>query len=215
MPEGIVLADGGKLAHKDKDGKLEVFHAGRLTLDSAAKDLQIFGVLPDNERDNMIEQTAPAAFQDKVKELKALSEKIDGKEVKSVEVKLDSIPTGFDMKYAGLKKSVVLYQSEKQTLTAFQPLVEKETKGLLVAGGEPQFPSDGERLVFALVRPGATVQRLCDQSYLGEFETCRVLHTLIKEGYLEPILEENEVADADAQEVSVDEDEDPAPPAGK
>lgn len=44
-----------------------------------------------------------------------------------------------------------------------------------------------ERNVYALVRPGRDVQALIDLSRLGEFETCKALMNLAKEGYLQPI----------------------------
>src|SRR5262249_6756792 len=65
------------------------------------------------------------------------SKKIDDKEVKSASVKLASLPPGFDMKWAGLKQSVVRYNAADYTLTAYQPLADKEVKALRKAGGEP------------------------------------------------------------------------------
>jgi POT family proton-dependent oligopeptide transporter len=137
LPDPLMLADGNKLAHKNKDGAVEVFHAGRLDYDPGMKTFTIYGVLPDNERDRIIETTAPAGYREKVDALKKASEKIDGKEVKEVSVQLDKLPPDFDMKYAGLKKSVVRYDAASLTLTAFQPLADKEVKALLLAAGEP------------------------------------------------------------------------------
>lgn len=70
--------------------------------------------------------------------------------------------------------------------------------------GGPTFPSEQDRLVFALVRPVATVQRIVDQSYLGEFETCAILARLVKEGYLEttePTLHGDDELDVDLDDV--------------
>ncbi len=138
LPAGIELNDADKVCHR-KDGRLEPYHAGRLTYDPKNHLFAIFGVLPDNERDRLIEATDPKAYADAVKELRKKSETIDGEKVKSVEVKLTAIPPGFDMKYAGLKKSVVRYRPDDKTLVAYQKLVDKEEKALLVAGGDPTF----------------------------------------------------------------------------
>jgi POT family proton-dependent oligopeptide transporter len=140
LPTGLTLGEGGEVAQtNEKTGKVERFHAGRLTFDPLRRELQLNGVLPDNERDLIIEKTAPAGFRKKVEELAKLSKKIDGDKVKSVSVKLDKEPPGFNMQYAGLKKSVVSYDPKTRTLTAYQPLQEKEVKALLVAAGEPGF----------------------------------------------------------------------------
>ena len=93
------------------------------------------GVLDENERDRIIVKAAPKAF-DKVEELEKTSQKIDDGSTKSVQVAVDAPPPGFDMKFAGLKKSVVEYKDGK--LIAYQPLAEK-VLGLLVAAGEPVF----------------------------------------------------------------------------
>jgi amino acid/peptide:H+ symporter len=136
-PAGVDVRPDQKLApsgHAD-----EPFHAGRLSLDVSAATLVLDGVLEENERDRLIEKTAPMPYQKKVKELQEASGKIDGDTVTAAEVTLDQVPPGFDMKFAGLKKSVVQYKNGK--LIAYQPLQEKEVKGLLVAAGEPSFRS--------------------------------------------------------------------------
>src|SRR5262249_11530151 len=75
------------------------------------------------------------------KDLQKKSETIDGDKVKSVQVDLDAIPPGFDMKFSGLKKSAVEFQGDgsKGKLIAHTKLVQKEVKGLLAAAGEPEF----------------------------------------------------------------------------
>jgi POT family proton-dependent oligopeptide transporter len=145
LPAGLALADGGKVSEMQKDGTLEPFHAGRLTFDAATKTLQLDGVLPDTERDRLIEATAPEAYRKKVEELKEASQKI-GEEVRSVEVKLGEVPAGFDMRYAGLKKSVVDYRPNDHALVAGVKLADKEVKALLVAGGEPSFRTTAQEL---------------------------------------------------------------------
>jgi dipeptide/tripeptide permease len=136
IPAGAVATADGKLA--PAMAPHEPFHAGRLRYDAAANQLQIDGVLQENERDRIIQQTAPASFRDKVAELREKSQNIPDRD-RGVEVKLDEEPAGFKMEYAGLKKSVVEYRDSDRTLVARQPLAEKEVKGLLVAAGAPEF----------------------------------------------------------------------------
>ncbi len=136
FPPGIAVTQDHKLAQEAKDGKLEPVDAGRLTFDSAKHELLLGGVLDENERDRIIVKTAPKAFREKVEQLEKASQKIDDDNIKSAEVAIDP-PPGFDMKYAGIKKSVVEYKDGM--LIAYQPLADKEVIGLLVAGGEPVF----------------------------------------------------------------------------
>lgn len=53
--------EDGTLAHK-AGSATEPFHAGRIRLDKAQNKIVMAGVLPDNERDHLVERTAPAAF---------------------------------------------------------------------------------------------------------------------------------------------------------
>lgn len=65
--------------------------------------------------------------------------------------------------------------------------------GLTVPPEDPIGPP--ERAVYALVRPGRTVQKLVDVSRLGEFETCRALSELMGQGYVrvvEPVAQHGE-----------------------
>jgi len=138
LPTGISETATHQLAPVSA-GHAEPFHAGRLTTDG--KKLIISGVLDKNECDRLIESTAPESYAKKVEELRVKSEEVDGEKVKSAEVELDALPPGFDMKYAGLKKSIVEFQriDGKGKLIAHQKIVQKEVKGLLVAAGEPAF----------------------------------------------------------------------------
>jgi len=144
LPEGIQVNAEKQLTYI-ADGKTHLFQAGRLTYDASANELTLRGVLPENERDNLIEQTVLTRVQEAIKELVKKSQDINGKDVKSVSVKFLP-PPGFDMKYAGLKKSVVQFNKADQTLVAYQPLAEKESKGLLVAAGQPEFRDSIHRL---------------------------------------------------------------------
>jgi dipeptide/tripeptide permease len=146
LPDALTLTDAGQIAAKKKDGSPEPFHAGRLTYEAASHTLHLQGVLPDTEANNLIEETAPASFREQVVKLKKESEKIDGEAVKSVSVQLAEVPPGFDMQFAGLKKSVLRYDPADRTLTAFQPLADKEVKALLVAAGAPGFRATVQEL---------------------------------------------------------------------
>lgn len=53
--------------------------------------------------------------------------------------------------------------------------------------GAPSSIGRAERLVYRLADPEMSVQRLCDLSRLGEFETCKALHSLVEAGYLRPL----------------------------
>ncbi len=146
LPPGLEL-EGNKLAHKDKDGKVEAFQAGRLIYDKATNTFEMDGVLADNERDLIIEQTAPKEFREKVEELMKASEKFDDdKNLKEVVVKLNAEPPGFAMKYAGIKKSILQYRESDNSLVAYQKLADKEVKGLLVAAGEPNLRATVHKL---------------------------------------------------------------------
>jgi amino acid/peptide:H+ symporter len=137
LPTGVVTTPANQLAHPTKSGEAEVFHAGRLTFDGGRHELVLDGVLDENERDRLIGETAPESFKKLLKDLQVKSQDIDGDKVTSAQVQLNPVPPGFDMKFAGLKESVV--QLKDGYLIAHQPLAEKERQGLLVAAGDPRF----------------------------------------------------------------------------
>jgi|GEM_PF-201476 dipeptide/tripeptide permease len=137
LPAPLTVKDG-KIG-VEKDGRVELFHAGRLTLDPEKPTIHISGVLTDNEANLLIESTAPPDYRAKINELKKASEAIDRKHVKSVQVQLGKPPPGFDMSWSGLDPSLIRYHAPTQTLVAFKPLADREVKALLVAGGDPQF----------------------------------------------------------------------------
>lgn len=144
LPAGFELVDEGRLAYRSpkENGAAhsEPFHAGRLTYDAKAQTLHLMGVLPDNERERIVAAAAPKEFVEQVDELKKLSQELkDKQEGASVSVVLDEIPPGFDMSYAGAKKSIVRYDAASKSLIARQELADKEVKGLLVAAGQPEF----------------------------------------------------------------------------
>jgi POT family proton-dependent oligopeptide transporter len=136
LPSGIARDESGRLGVEDKNAHFEPFHAGRLT--RADSELRVRGVLPDTERDRIVELTAPEDFKKAVEKLAEKSKQIDDK-TKSVSATLDRVPPGFDMRFAGLKKTEASWDPQTKTLTVYQPLKEREIKGLLVAAGEPTF----------------------------------------------------------------------------
>jgi POT family proton-dependent oligopeptide transporter len=92
VPAGLTVS-GARSVGVEVKGHFEPFQAGRLTFDGSA--LQLMGVLPDNQRDRIIEETAPTAFKDKVDQLVAASQRIGtvdgGKRVDSADVTLDDV----------------------------------------------------------------------------------------------------------------------------
>jgi POT family proton-dependent oligopeptide transporter len=137
LPAPLTVVDG-KIGLK-KDGQVEFFHAGRLTFDPTTKTIHISGVLTDNEANLLIESTAPPDYRDKVEELRKESEKIDGKQVRSVTVQLSETPPDFDMDWSGLDKSVLRYNTATRSLIAYKRMADKEVKALLVAAGDSDF----------------------------------------------------------------------------
>ncbi len=140
VPEAIEKEPDGTLIDKEKSEKekqKELYHAGRIRFNDTDKTLSVQGVLPDTERDLMIEATAPKDFRKKVEQLKKESE--DLKEDAPAKVTLDNVPDGFDWKYAGLKKSVVEYRPDEHKLIAHTKLDDKEFKGIMKAGGDRDF----------------------------------------------------------------------------
>ena len=128
FPSGIVVISDNKLAYEAKKGEPEVFDAGRLTWDGSAHTLIMDGVLDENERDRIIEKTAPADFRKKVEELQTKSKDIDDEEVKSAEVALEQVPPGFDMKFSPRSQRNPMVQFKDGRLIAYQPLADKEVK---------------------------------------------------------------------------------------
>src|SRR5262249_41144824 len=100
LPAAITVNADGALGFVDDDGQ-----AGRLIL----RDAELFdtGVLADTERDRIVGATVPADFRKALKELEKAAK--DLKKGDQAEVKLGREPPGFDMRYAGLKKSEVRY----------------------------------------------------------------------------------------------------------
>jgi dipeptide/tripeptide permease len=147
LPAPLLVMDG-KIG-QEKDGRRELFHAGRLTLDHATRTVHISGVLTDNEANFLIESTAPPGYSKKVDQLRKASARIDGNQVRSATVQLEQTPSGFDMSWSGLDPSVIRYNAATHSLIAFKRLAEKEVKALLVAGGDPQFRATVEQLYAA------------------------------------------------------------------
>jgi dipeptide/tripeptide permease len=116
------------------------FHAGRLKLNAARDRLELMGVLPDTERDRIIQATAPADFAQAVKRLKTDSEAFDTDEKDRparVAIDMPTLPAGFDLKYSGIKPGYIEIKDGK--IIARQKLTDREVKALLTAAGNPEF----------------------------------------------------------------------------
>lgn len=144
LPEGIGANEQGQLAKEEtKDGKTkleEPYHSGRLTYDSSSHTIHLLGVLPDIERDRIVRDTAPESFVKKLKELQKKTADSTEKRIHE-SVQLDSLPPGFDWKFAGMKRSEVSFDEANLTLTAKQRLADKDVKAIQVAAGNPELRS--------------------------------------------------------------------------
>jgi dipeptide/tripeptide permease len=139
LPEAIQLNDLNQLSFARDDNKtLQPYLAGRLTFDPDTRTLHMTGVLPDLDRDRIVRATAPKYFRKKVEDLQKKANSAEGRKFR-VSVKLDKVPPGFDMKYAGFPKKAVSFNEKTKELTATIRLADKDVKNLLVAGGDPQF----------------------------------------------------------------------------
>ncbi len=138
LPSEIKLSPSDQLC-AEEDHELKPYQAGRLTYDKAGNALNMRGVLADTERDHLVRNTAPESFVKAVKQLQKQSEDAAGDHF-TVSVKLDPVPPGLDMRYAGLDESKVHYDDKTRTLTVRDfRLADKDVKSLLVAAGEPAF----------------------------------------------------------------------------
>ncbi len=145
LPPGIEVLSEGRLGRKGGGGHIEPFHAGRLTFDSQNKRLNLAGVLTENERDLLIEMTAPASYKKLIDELQQSSKNLTESNQRAAAIIVAEVPPGLDMKFAGLKKSVVQFfpaePGKAARLVAYKELAEKEVKALLIAGGDASWRS--------------------------------------------------------------------------
>ena len=137
LPPGLVL-DGSRLS-RETDHGVEPFHAGRLTFDPATRTFIIAGVLPDNERDLIIEATAPETFKKKVKELKKASQKINGKDVEEASVPMEESPRfgSLTNKEGEVVTLIAEYRTGEHKLVAHRKLADRDEKNMLLVAGDP------------------------------------------------------------------------------
>ena len=142
--------DGKKVADPDKRGALVDAQAGRLFYDKGT--LSMRGVLPDVERDRMLRATVPAAFVKQAQELALATQQQKGKEF-TVEVALDPVPAGFDLRQAGFNPRNLEFDAGNHKLIAHNiKLEDKDYKALLLAGAEPTFREAIDKLYVASSR---------------------------------------------------------------
>jgi dipeptide/tripeptide permease len=138
LPEGIYLNDGDQICLMPPDSDERVpFFGGRLTYNPQTHTLRVRGALPDIDRERLVGETAPKSFVKKIDKLQAETKGL--KEGQEKQVRLDPVPPGFDMKYAGFKKKDVSYNPDNHVLTARIALADKDIKALKMAAGEPAF----------------------------------------------------------------------------
>jgi POT family proton-dependent oligopeptide transporter len=143
LPKALAVNDQGQVC-KVEEGKLPMpYDAGRLFYDRDSNSIRAVGVFPDQARDDVVRDTAPADFVAKIEELqKKSAAAAKGPQGWSVQVELDQSPADLDLRYAGLGdetgNKAIRFDPAKRTLTATIELEDKEIKGLKVAAGEPQ-----------------------------------------------------------------------------
>ena len=134
LPGQIKLSPSNQLCEEGEHG-LKPYQAGRLTYDRNSMTLHMTGVLANTERDRIVRDTAPDTFVAAVNELQKKSH--EKGRTGSVSVKLDPVPSGFDMRYAELDPRKVRYDEKTHQLIAAEDMPDKDVKALLVAAGEP------------------------------------------------------------------------------
>ncbi|MCL6504763.1 MAG: peptide MFS transporter [Pirellulales bacterium] len=144
LPRGLETDAQGRLGRRDAQGRLVLFHAGRLRYDREQGLLLLKGVLPDVERDRMVEATVPADFRRAVEELAQRSQRLDAGPGNHVEVQIGSLPRGFDLRKAGNPGG--RFEVGQGRLIAYRPLADRDVKALFVAGGDPAFRAAVEEL---------------------------------------------------------------------
>ncbi|MEK6798815.1 MAG: peptide MFS transporter [Planctomycetota bacterium] len=131
----------GFAAAKVDEKEPKVVQGGRILFDGNAKRLNMTGVLPDTDRDRLFRASVSPEYLKNARELalaSAAAEKEKGKDF-VVQVKLDTVPPGFDLRYVGLPEKAVRFDMTSKTLSATVKLADRDYKGLLVAGADPAF----------------------------------------------------------------------------
>jgi proton-dependent oligopeptide transporter, POT family len=142
LPGPLTVNDRGQICKVEEGKPPTPYAAGRLFYDQAGNRIRAVGVFPDQTRDDVIRDTAPADFVAKVEELqKKSAEAAKGPSGWSAQVRLDREPGDFDLRYAGLGEKTgnkaIRYDPATRTLTTTIELEDKEIKGLKVAAGDP------------------------------------------------------------------------------
>jgi len=158
LPSGVTVNDEGQVVFRDapnledeegfktfstdKSGDTEeerqVVNGGRIRFDKDKHELDMNGVLADTDRDRLLRATVTKDYLLKIKELADKTNEAEGEEVE-VSVDLNPPPPGFDIRYAGLDPKKVYYDAESGQLVSKMKIADKDYKGLLVAGANPDF----------------------------------------------------------------------------
>jgi POT family proton-dependent oligopeptide transporter len=157
LPATVPLDSQGRLRKTDEDNKPtnDLFFAGRISYDAAAKQLVLHGALPIVERDRMLAQTAPAEFVKDIQKLAKDSEKASTD--KPVEIKLSKVPDGFDWRFTGFappegtqgkaENEPITFDPKSGTIRTTRELTDKDLLMLKVAGADSQFRDALNQLV--------------------------------------------------------------------
>jgi POT family proton-dependent oligopeptide transporter len=151
LPAGLVVNTEGQLCRAQDGKEPEPYDAGRLFFDATRGEFRAVGVFPDLVRDEIVGDTAPAAFVKQVEELQAAALAAKDSPGWKAQVRLDTELPELDLRYAGFGKPhgnhEVHYDPATRTLTTTIALEEKEIKGLKVAAGNPELRSTLDRLM--------------------------------------------------------------------
>jgi POT family proton-dependent oligopeptide transporter len=131
---GQIAAQGGRLRYRD--GKLEM----RGVLSTATRDRILRATAPDD----FVRASAELALKSKEARAEARARHDDNF---SASIRLDRIPPGFDLRYAGFHPRNLQFDAATATLTVRNmELEDKDYKSLLQAASEPRFRDALNRL---------------------------------------------------------------------
>ena len=125
---------------------------GRLYFDGATLSMQ--GVLADVDRDRILRSTVPPSFVKKAMELAKKSQEAQAQgDQFTVEVTLDEVPAGLDLRYTGFHEKNLTFDPTTRTLRATNlKLADKDYKSVLAAAAEPRFREALNQLFVASAR---------------------------------------------------------------
>ncbi len=144
LPGALLVNDQGQLCRQAAPGESpHVYAAGRLHYDRETRRLNMTGVLPDLVRDEIVGDTAPAAWVAQLESLQKLALTVSGRGAGwAAVINIEHSPPGLDLRYAGFGEPTgnkqVSFSAATGNLKTAIVLEENEMRGLKVAGGDPE-----------------------------------------------------------------------------